>query len=344
WDDHSNYVDNRVLQRPWSLGTLCAMFTMVRLNVYEPLGWVLKYVTVKTVGLDAWSAPQVAWVRMVSVAVHFAAGFVLAKASAGLLDVDYVLTELRGSRGRAGLELQKRRRRSGLHFHACCVSAVVFMVHPIHVEVVGWPSAQPYTLVALFSSWALLVHLQNIYYNLEQLIGGSMGDSLADDKGVVLKVLLGRDATTKLPSVAILLAFVSIIAISNSGGSVPDVVSLSLTDRVLKALASPIWLLRCLLWPSKLRPHYQIRPGDLSLTNPECLLPVMTTLAVLASVLWKMWHRAASKHVFALVFFGFMLLPVSGLIRHGIISGGADRYAYLSTIIAVPYGGYAVAR
>lgn len=50
------------------------------------------------------------------------------------------------------------------------------------------------------------------------------------------------------------------------------------------------------------------------------------------------------KARFALVFFGFMLLPVSGLIRHGIISGGADRYAYLSTIIAVPYGGYAVAR
>ncbi|KAJ8525281.1 hypothetical protein ON010_g15833 [Phytophthora cinnamomi] len=51
----------------------------------------------------------------------------------------------------------------------------------------------------------------------------------------------------------------------------------------------------------------------------------------------------ASKHVLALVFFGCMLLPVSGLIRHGIVTGGADRYAYLTTISAVPYAGYAVA-
>ncbi|KAF1785916.1 Tetratricopeptide-like helical domain [Phytophthora cactorum] len=65
------------------------MLTMVRLNVYEPLGWLLKYVIVQTVGLDAW------WARMVSIVIHFAAGFVLAKVSALVLDIDYMMTELK---------------------------------------------------------------------------------------------------------------------------------------------------------------------------------------------------------------------------------------------------------
>ncbi|KAG6610414.1 uncharacterized protein IUM83_19456 [Phytophthora cinnamomi] len=152
WDDRTNFLDNRVLRDPLSLETLYAMFTMVRLNVYEPLGWMLKLAIVKAVGLDAW------WVRLVSVVVHFAAGFVLAKVSAAVLDIDYLLSDLQGPRGRTGLKLQKRKERSSLHLHACCMSAATFMAHPVHVEVVGWPSAQPYTLAALFSYGALLVH------------------------------------------------------------------------------------------------------------------------------------------------------------------------------------------
>ncbi|KAG6572626.1 Tetratricopeptide-like helical [Phytophthora cinnamomi] len=66
------------------------MFTMVQLNVYEPLGWMLKLAIVKAVGLDAW------WVRLVSVVVRFAAGFVLTKVSAAVLDIDYLMSDLQG--------------------------------------------------------------------------------------------------------------------------------------------------------------------------------------------------------------------------------------------------------
>ncbi|KAL4145137.1 hypothetical protein PRNP1_012871 [Phytophthora ramorum] len=159
WDDRSNFVENQVLHGSWSFQTLYEMFTMVRLNVFEPLGWILKFFVVQMVGLDAW------WVRVVSGIVHFAAGLVLAKVSALVLDIDYVLTE------------SKRP-----------------SVHPIHAEIVAWPSAQPYTLAALFSYSALLVHVQDIHQNLCKSLKGNADGSAVDSK-VLLDSIFGDGST-----------------------------------------------------------------------------------------------------------------------------------------------------
>ncbi|KAF1785958.1 hypothetical protein GQ600_14472 [Phytophthora cactorum] len=330
------------------------MLTMVRLNVYEPLGWLLKYVIVQTVGLDAW------WARMVSIVIHFAAGFVLAKVSALVLDIDYMMTELKP------LQIHQSR----LHFNACCVSAVAYMVHPLHVEVIAWPSAQPYTLAALCSCWALFVHVKNIHQNLSNILEGKSGKNAGSDGDLSLNVLSGDGAISSslsssaisaatdcqreadplvrffskmAPSIAILLVFASVTAISNSQGGVPDVVSLSINERVLKALNSPLWIVRSLVWPSRLRPHYRIQPGDLSLSNPECLLSSATIIFTLVLTIWNSCHRGVSKHSLAVAFFICMVMPVSGLIQHGTITAAANRYAYLPTIIIVPYGGWVVA-
>ncbi|KAL4087994.1 hypothetical protein PRIC1_012424 [Phytophthora ramorum] len=336
WDDRSNFVENQVLRGSWSFQTLYEMFTMVRLNVFEPLGWLLKFFVVQMVGLDAW------WVRVVSGIVHFAAGLVLAKVSALVLDIDYVLTE------------SKRP-----------------SVHPIHAVIVAWPSAQPYTLAALFSYSALLVHVQDVHQNLCKSLKGGAGGSAVDSK-VLLDSIFGGGSTRssllssalylcallsksisillpagfflvdlKLPSVAILMTFLSVTAISNSEGGLPDVVDLTLCDHVLKAFTAPAWILHRFLWPSKIRPHYQIHPGDYSLDNPDCLLSVAITVPVLALMLRNVLHRDLSKHTLAIAFFAGMLFPVSGLIQHGIITAGANRYAYLPTTIFVPYGGWA---
>ncbi|KAG2790177.1 hypothetical protein JG687_00007346 [Phytophthora cactorum] len=382
WDDRTNFVENEMLHCSWSFETLFNMLTMVRLNVYEPLGWLLKYVIVQTVGLDAW------WARMVSIVIHFAAGFVLAKVSALVLDIDYMMTELKP------LQIHQSR----LHFNACCVSAVAYMVHPLHVEVIAWPSAQPYTLAALCSCWALFVHVKNIHQNLSNILEGKSGKYAGSDgdlslnvlsgdgaissslssSGLYLCALLSKSASLLLPagfflmdvwvylqlspqqqtvnmkqirlyaakmapSIAILLVFASVTAISNSQGGVPDVVSLSINERVLKTLNSPLWIVRSLVWPSRLRPHYRIQPGDLSLSNPECLLSSATTIFTLVLTIWNSCHRGVSKHSIAVAFFICMVMPVSGLIQHGIITAAANRYAYLPTIIIVPYGGWVVA-
>ncbi|KAG7388218.1 hypothetical protein PHYBOEH_007974 [Phytophthora boehmeriae] len=155
WDDRSNFVENDVLQSSFSLDTIYAMLTMIRINVYEPLAWILKFAVTKLVGLDSW------WVRLVSVIVHVGAGMVLAKAAAVLLDIDYLLAKLNRSGG-VQTDMQQLQSWSNRHFPACCLSAVLFLIHPIHVEVIAWPSAQSYTLAALFSNLAILVHVQDI--------------------------------------------------------------------------------------------------------------------------------------------------------------------------------------
>ncbi|OWY99337.1 hypothetical protein PHMEG_00029668 [Phytophthora megakarya] len=320
WDDRANFVENEVLQSSMSFQTLYEMFTLVKLNVYEPLGWLLKYFIVQTMGLDAW------WIRMVSVVIHFGAGFILAKVSGMVLDINFMLKKFKRSRQFALDELRFREM-SCLHFFACSLSAAVFLVHPIHVEVVAWPSAQPYTLAAFFSFWALFVHVKSIHLKLCELLFSTHRTFNVKQIGLYI--------ANKLPVGAILLVFVSVTGFSNIGGGKPEMISLSVGERVLKALSSPIWIFRRFVWPSNLRPHYQIRSGDLSIGNPECLLSLATTTFILAIIIWNSWHRGVSKHMLSLVFF-IVHYDVAACIR----IAGANRYAYLPTAIVVPYGGW----
>ncbi|KAG6614763.1 Tetratricopeptide-like helical [Phytophthora cinnamomi] len=164
WDDRKNFVENEVIQRAMSLESLYAMFTMTRINVYEPFGWLLKAVQVQTVGLDSWS------IRVVSVALHFGAAMVLARAAATLLDVMAILSDIKSTAKGDGRSRDLRERRNWL---GCSISAVVFAIHPVHVEVVGWPSAQPYTLCALFSNLALYVYVRAMYWKLREASGAN---------------------------------------------------------------------------------------------------------------------------------------------------------------------------
>eukprot|EP00618_Florenciella_parvula_P009148 CAMPEP_0119507868 /NCGR_PEP_ID=MMETSP1344-20130328/27644_1 /TAXON_ID=236787 /ORGANISM="Florenciella parvula, Strain CCMP2471" /LENGTH=84 /DNA_ID=CAMNT_0007544539 /DNA_START=126 /DNA_END=377 /DNA_ORIENTATION=+ len=42
WDDGANFVDNDLVNQPISWATLRAMLTVSKINVYEPLAWLLK--------------------------------------------------------------------------------------------------------------------------------------------------------------------------------------------------------------------------------------------------------------------------------------------------------------
>jgi hypothetical protein len=164
WDDRENFLDNEVIQSGLGLADLYAMFTMTKINVYEPFGWLLKAVQVQLAGLDSWL------VRVVSMTLHFLAAAVLARTSALLLDVLTSLSDLKAGIAR-GEEMQRHNDRS--HWYGCCLSAVAFAIHPVHVEVIGWPSAQPYTLCALFSNLALYVYVRTVH---RELRGVSIGD------------------------------------------------------------------------------------------------------------------------------------------------------------------------
>ncbi|KAJ8534997.1 hypothetical protein ON010_g13740 [Phytophthora cinnamomi] len=386
WDDSENFVENEVIQRAMSLESLYAMFTMTRINVYEPFGWLLKAAQVQTVGLDSWS------IRVVSVALHFGAATVLARAAATLLDVMAILSDIKSTAKGDGRSRDLRESRNWL---GCFISAVVFAIHPVHVEVVGWPSAQPYTLCALFSNLALYVYVRAMYWKLREASGANesvkkiLVASIFSGYGrgdllccvFYLSALLSKSACIllpvgfflvdvlvyvtlephlhmpnrrqcwlyvvgKLPVIVTLFTFLAVMLVSNYDGMHrdTDVLSLTLYERVVKSLSTPIWVLRQIMWPTKLRPHYQLRPGELSIANPDYLLALVGLASLTLFTLWLFQHRQAPQHFLALVYFVIMLLPVSGLIQHGMVSVGCDRYAYLCSIVAVPYGGFVLAR
>ncbi|RLN02404.1 hypothetical protein BBJ28_00022366 [Nothophytophthora sp. Chile5] len=182
WDDHENFVENDVIQTRLTFQSVYAMFTLTKINVYEPFGWLLKLLVFQAVGLDSWS------VRVVSVALHFTAGFVLAKTSALVLDI---IDMLSSSNRPASVDKELRQR----HFYGCCLSATIFLVHPIHVEVVAWPSAQPYTLCALFGNLALFTYVQALHRKLIMATS-----SKVEDPNTILTSLLGNGLSQSLLS------------------------------------------------------------------------------------------------------------------------------------------------
>ncbi|POM71579.1 Hypothetical protein PHPALM_11829 [Phytophthora palmivora] len=380
WDDKENFLDNEVIQSGISLENLYAMFTMTKINVYEPFGWILKAIQVQVVGLNSWS------VRLVSAALHFMAAVVLARASALLLNVMALLSDFTSG---VDTDENTQERREKSHWYGCCISAMIFAIHPVHVEVIGWPSAQPYTLCALFSNLTMFVYVRAVY---RKLCGVSLEKKNARNAlmssifsghgrndllccGLYLSALLSKSVCVllpaslflvdimphlprpsakqwwsyivgKLPVVATLLAFVAVMLASNYNGMHldADVLSLTLGERMIKAMTMPVWVLHRVLWPAKLRPHYQLRPGELSLANPDYLLSLSASMALVLVTLWLFRYRHAPQHLLALAYFGIMVLPVSGLIQHGMVSAGCDRYAYLCSVVVVPYGGSLLAQ
>ncbi|KAF4046343.1 hypothetical protein GN244_ATG01178 [Phytophthora infestans] len=386
WDDEENFLENKVIRSGLNVTNLYAMFTMTKINVYEPFGWILKAIQVQVVGLDSW------WIRIVSTALHFVAAAVLARTSAQLLNIMALLLDIKA---KISVDKVTGLRRERNRWYGCCISAMIFAIHPIHVEVIAWPSAQPYTLCALLSSLTLYVYVQALYRRLCKVhngkvnaiaklmksvfVGGGQSDLLCC--GLYLSALLSKSAcillpagfflvdilvfatlqpllprptareywtyiTRKLPVVAIQLSFIAVTLVSNYNGMHPDtdLFSLTLSERVLKATTMPAWVLRRILWPAKLRPHYQLRPGVLSLTNSDYLLSLSVSMALVLFTIWLFRHRQAPQHLLALAYFAIMVLPVSGLIQHGMVSAGCDRYAYFCSIVFVPYGGSLLAQ
>lgn len=150
----------------------------------------------------------------------------------------------------------------------------------------------------------------------------------------------------KAPVLLVLLVFAGITLWSNEKGAKvdTDVLSLTLSARVLKALAVPAWTASQLLWPVRLRVHFQLREDDFDrfLTSPECLLPVVGLLLSGAVCGWHTKQHQSPQLLLGGLYFCIMLLPTSGLIQHGIVTLGCARYAYFPSMVLVPFGGYAL--
>ncbi|KAF0722328.1 hypothetical protein Ae201684_018544 [Aphanomyces euteiches] len=326
FDDGANFLENDMIQE-LSLSNLIEMTTAVKINVYEPLAWMLKAMVHAICGMES------RYVRLVSLALHWSACAMWSQATKCLLDQLF---------------------EDAPSILECSLAAILYGVQPLHIESTIWPSAQPYPLAMLFTSicfWAFI----HPTWPASKAIAPAAYLCAVLSKSIALFLPVGlvmidfvleniqfnakpADYFRYCRRIAsIILIFVCMLAITinaNQGGVGEDVdtITLTLSERIAKMFIVFIWPLQALIWPVGLRPHYRVREVDLDVSsNADVLLSVAATFMISLSLL--LWRR---KLFAAWIYYIAMLLPVSGLVQHGMVSLTADRYAYFPTVVFIP--------
>lgn len=137
WDDLDNFQRNDMITG-LDFDTIRKMWTQTRINVYEPVAWMVKAAIYSYYGLDS------RIYRLVSLLLHSQACIVLMRTISMIL-----------------LHLESKRDPNAIRLASLAV-CTLFAIHPINVEVIGWPSAQSYTLAMFFSSLSIHCHVRRI--------------------------------------------------------------------------------------------------------------------------------------------------------------------------------------
>ncbi len=249
--------------------------------------------------------------------------------------------------------------------------ALVFAIHPMHVESVAWVSERKDVLSTFFLLLTLLAyvryvelssakqHLSWMVYVLSLLLfalGLMSKPMLVTLPGILVMLdywplrrvefplkaqarpLLRRLLIEKMPLIllAVLSCWVTYVA-QNTTGAVKSQEDFSLTQRLSHVSVAYAWYILRLFWPVNLSIFYPYRTGD-TVPVPEeiltwLLLIVLTALGV-ASVRKRPWF------LFGWLWFVGTLVPVIGLVQVG-NQAYADRYTYVPYIglfIAIAWG------
>jgi tetratricopeptide (TPR) repeat protein len=233
---------------------------------------------------------------------------------------------------------------------AAFVAALLFGLHPVHVESVAWAAERKDLLCALFFLLSFLGYLKfreggarsTLFYilSLLALVAALLSKPMAVTLPVLLIVVdiypLGRRPSVrsvvveKLPFFVLgFLASVITLMTQSAGGAVASLETYSALSRVLIAARAYLFYLGKMALPVNLAPFYP-RHGAPSLATAEFLLAAIFVILITAVsyVLYKKKFR-----LFAAIWAGYfiLLLPVSGIVQVG-AQAAADRYTYLPSI------------
>lgn len=316
FDDTTYLVENAVVREGLSLAGILWAFTSLHAANWHPLTWLSHMLDVSLFGLEP--GPH----HLVNVALHALNGALF-----------YAL----------GWRLFGRR-------DAALVAALLFVVHPQHVESVVWlaerkdllcaafwllallawcdyarrPGTGPYLLVMAAFAAALLskpmaVSLPLVLLLLDAWPLQRLGQG-------VPRELIAR-AVEKLPLVLMALGSCALTLVAQQrGGAVTGVDVLPLAERAANAVVACALYLRDFVKPDRLAVFYPLRPVDVA----TGLLPAA---AVLAGAGWIAWRLRATRPAL-LIGLGWTLvtlLPVIGLVQVG-AQARADRYMYIPSM------------
>lgn len=337
WDDDQNLLENENY-RGLSKKHLLWIFTNIHMGVYQPVSWLLWAVEHQIWGLDP------AGYHLVSLLLHATSAVVFYFIAMRLLGL--------------AMNCEPQKENHSLRI-ASAVAALLFAIHPLRVEIVGWVSAQPYALSGLFFFLSILSYLKSAVLSLESrghrrcLISSVAFFGLAflsKAPAVTLPLILvildvyplqrlrnnpreWFDQSTawiwweKLPFLLIGLSGV-VVGLYATSVNAP-MASLGLLDRWALASYGTAFYLWKTINPVGLLPTFYELPKPLNPFDWPFLLSAAVALAISAGLIAvrRRWPAGLAIWASYLV----MLAPNLGLIQHG-AQLAANRYTYLSCL------------
>ncbi|MCL4873791.1 tetratricopeptide repeat protein [bacterium] len=224
------------------------------------------------------------------------------------------------------------------------IPALLFGLHPMHVESVAWVSERKDVLSVFFILLTFLMYLRysetllkrHYLLSLIFFVLALLSKPMAVTVPVVLLIIdyyplkrlagpgLRRALVEKIPFLAlsILLGVVTMLAQKTVGA----VISMSMVSKLAIASRAIVFYLYKLVLPAGLAPVY---PVDFS-TGPLTIV-VYGAIAALITVACFWLLRFSRAPLAAWLFYLVTLAPVSGIIKAG-EQAAADRYTYLPTL------------
>ena len=344
WDDPFYVTENPGI-RSLTFETVKSAFTNIPISSWYPLTVLSFALDYALWGADPWGF------HLTNAILHALNTFIVA----------LIATHLASNRHRQGTDgtTGVTTDRGAGALVAGFVTAILFGIHPLHVESVAWVSERKDVLCALFylssigaylmyvrtpASRGTAFYIASIFFFAFSLMSKSMAVTLpvallildfcplGRFKGKEGKVGPGDIARLVLEKVPFFLlsAIASLIAIWTHHGkdALGGIEKFSLAVRVLVSIRAYAFYLYKMVFPDTLAPLYPY-PSSVRFLSIEYLGSLLALLAITTLCLLT-WRR---QRVFtaAWLYYLITLLPVIGLLQFGNFSA-ADRYTYLPAL------------
>jgi len=233
------------------------------------------------------------------------------------------------------------------HIFVPLLVAILFAIHPLHVESVAWISERKDVLCGFFyllavkfymdyiESRSKVIYFSVFLFSLLALMSKAMAitlplvflliDWFVFSRQDIKKVFVEKIPFFFLSMIAALIA----IATQQSGGALAGLNEVALSYRLIVPLRGYGFYIIKTLFPVKLIPLYPY-PSDISIANSEIAIYIFVfVLSALIVFIVAMYNK--QKLIGAFLYYLITLLPVIGFVQVGGQSV-ADRYMYLPSI------------
>ena len=230
------------------------------------------------------------------------------------------------------------------HILRSLMVAILFGIHPLHVESVAWISERKDVLSTCMILFSLLAYTKYVYLSEKKyyclVILFFLLSLLAKPMMVTFPfVLLLLDIWPlsrmtkpdkaliheKIPLLIISIIFCLItLWTQNLGGACQNLESISIKMRIFNAVAAYGWYVTKLIAPTNLAIFYP---------HPQADVPLISIIWGAAVIISGLWGSIYFRHSFPYIMTGFLwymvtLVPVIGLVQVG-LQAYADRYSYI---------------